>query len=90
MDGYNIQIEGATQGAAELKTIIEGLEVQIKQIETIESEMLNDSLWYGPNKSLFMNRMSDYKTAVNGLYNNAVEHHAALQQVISAYARAEG
>lgn len=90
MDGYDIQLEGATQGATELSTIIEGLETQLKQIETIENEMLNDSLWYGPNKTSFMNRLSDYKAAVSGLYNNAVEHHAALQQVISTYASAEG
>lgn len=89
MDGYEIQLEGATQGAAELSTIIEGFETQMKQIETVENEMLNDSLWYGPNKTSFMNRLSEYKTSIAGLYNNAVEHHAALLQVISTYASAE-
>ena len=61
----------------------------MKQIVTIENEMLNDALWYGPNKSSFMTRLGEYKTAINGLYNNAVEHHTALQQVISTYASAE-
>lgn len=89
MDGYEIHIEEVSQGATQLQQIIEGLEAQMNQIKSISDNMLNDALWYGPNKSSFMNRLNDYMTQVQGLYNNAVEHHTRLLEIIQTYANAE-
>lgn len=89
MAGYEIDIERATQCANDLATIIEKFAGEIRSIEQTENDMLSDELWHGPNKTTFMQRMNEYKKAVKGLHDNAVEHQKALTQIISAYIEAE-
>ena len=89
MDGYELHFDEVSQGASQLEKIIEDLQAQIDDMNKTEEEMLNDSLWYGPNKSQFSQRFADYKQAVSGLYDSAVDHHSKLIEIINTYAAAE-
>ena len=89
MDGYQISFDMAQKAASDLNKILEEFQKQIELLSQKEEELLNDSLWYGPNKSDFTQKFNDYKTKVSALHKNAVEHYTALNQILSAYQKAE-
>lgn len=89
MATYEVNFSAAKSAASHLETILEQLQLQIKQMNKIEETMLNDSLWYGPNKSQFKQNFTEYKSAMNMLYNNAVEHLNKLNEMLQTYAKAE-
>ncbi len=89
MDGYELHFDEATQGASQLEKIIEDLRSQIDDMNKTEEELLNDQLWYGPNKSRFSQRFAEYKQAVEGLYTSAVDHHSKLVEILNTYQAAE-
>lgn len=89
MDGYTIDFSAAKQAAEQLNTILEGLAEEIGKIKQVESEMLSDANWKGPNKSVFLTEFADYEAAVAGLYQNGCEHLEALQGILTTYANAE-
>lgn len=89
MDGYEIHFDQASQAAAQLGSIIDNLQLQIKKMDEIEEGLLNDAYWYGPNKAAFSRQLQEYRTSVNNLYSNAVEHLEQLNKVLATYANAE-
>lgn len=89
MDGYEIHFGEASQGASQLKQIIEDLGSQIDKMNNTEKEMLNDELWHGPNKTVFSERFAEYKEAVKGLYANAEDYHDKLVKILNNYQDAE-
>ena len=89
MDGYEINFSEAQKAAQQLTDILEEFSKLIQQLSTNEEQMLNDALWYGPNKADFSRKFEEYKTAVNNLYKNAAEHLTALNEVIGTYSAAE-
>ena len=89
MDGYEINFSEAQNAATQLQGILEEFGKLIAQLSTNEEQLLNDSLWYGPNKATFSQKFEEYKASVNNLYTNANEHLTALNEVLSTYAAAE-
>ena len=89
MATYEVNFSAAKSAASHLESILEQLQLQIKRMDEIETTMLNDSLWYGPNKSQFKQNFAEYKIAMKILYNNAVEHLNKLNEMLQIYAKPE-
>ena len=89
MDGYEVHFDELRICSSQLESIIEELQAQISDMKKTEEELLNDKLWYGPNKSQFTQGFIKYKEALDGLYNNAVEHHERLVEINNTYVKAE-
>ncbi len=88
-ESYNVDVAGLQAGAANLEETIEQFAAEINKMKEIEENMLNDSLWYGPNKAKFKNEFTEYMNAVVKLYEQAIDHLAKLQEILKTYVQAE-
>ena len=88
-ESYHEDVAALQAGAVNLEETIEQFAAEINRMKEIEENMLNDSLWYGPNKAKFKSEFSEYMSAVAKLYEQAVDHLAKLQEIMKTYVQAE-
>lgn len=89
MATYEVNFPALQAGAANLEETIGRLQAEMTKLNEIQETMLNDSLWYGPNKSKYTQGFNAYKAALADLYMNATDHLTKLQEIMTAYANAE-
>lgn len=89
MATYEVNFPALQAAQAHLQEILEQLQTQMKRMDEIKDSMLNDSLWYGPNKSKYFQSFGEYQNALTTLYANAVDHLSKLNEIIKTYANAE-
>lgn len=89
MATYEVNFAAAQAAATHLQEILTSLQTQMKRMDEIQTTMLNDSLWYGPNKTKYTQKFTQYKNALATLYSNAVDQLGKLNEIIKTYANAE-
>ena len=89
MATYEVNFPALEAAATHLQSILESLQKQMKRMEEIETTMLNDSLWYGPNKTQYTQKFAQYKNSLATLYNSAVDQLRKLNEIINTYAKTE-
>lgn len=87
--GYDIDFTEANNQEVILGNIVDELAEEIKTIENVKEELFEPKTWSGPNKEQFSKDFSAYYTNIVKLYKNSVEHHEALQKMLSSYAAPE-
>lgn len=89
MATYEVNFPALQAAANHLQEIIANLQTQMKRMEEIKTTMLNDSLWYGPNKTQYTQKFVQYQNSLATLYNNALDQLSKLNEIIKTYANAE-
>lgn len=89
MATYTVNFGTLQSAISHLEETLTRMKQEIDKMENIKSTLLNDSLWYGPNKSGYFQKFETYQSAMNTLYNNALEHLNKLNEIKKTYANAE-
>lgn len=89
MATYTVNFGSLQSAIAHLEETLARMKQEIDKMETIKTTLLNDSLWYGPNKKNYFQKFEAYQNAMNALYNNAADHLTKLNEIKKTYANAE-
>jgi len=89
MATYTVNFAALQSAIAHQEEILARMKQEIEKMETIKNTLLNDSLWYGPNKKNYFQKFETYQNAMNALYNNAADHLTKLNEIKKTYAGAE-
>lgn len=89
MATYTVNFGALQSAIAHLEETLARMKQEIDKMETIKTTLMNDSLWYGPNKKNYFQKFEAYQNAMSALYNNAADHLTKLNEIKKAYANAE-
>lgn len=76
-----------TNKAGELKSLNSNLKKQIETLTTTENSL--NSMWEGDAKEAFHKAFSNDVIQMNNFYNAIEKYVASLQEIVSAYEKAE-
>lgn len=89
MATYEVNFTALQTAIGHLETTVTDMKTEIDKLENIKKDLLNDTLWKGPNKSKYFQSFEAYQSALGVLYTNAVDHLTKLTEMQKAYAGAE-
>lgn len=88
-NAYEISFTQIKPAQEQLKTVLESIQKEMKNLDTIRTNTFSDSVWKGPQKSKYVKSMINYQEALQKLYNSANDHLVKLNEVVTILANAE-
>lgn len=89
MTGFQINFSAMNTAMTHFDETLQEIQKEMKEIETIKTTTLSDSIWKGQKKSEYIQSLEKYQLALDELYRASCDHLVKLNEIVKLHVNAE-